>query len=190
MTITQAPAAPFNTAGHIEAAAKLTPAESKSLGSVKGRIDEMNAISERSARPRLGMAHPLDMEIHAASMALTESPSAEAAERLHALTVRKRDAELSARPISAAIKQAVRREVEKLTPIALRILDDAEAAFLAEAEQHRKATATQTTFAAAAADFDSRLEATRAAFAEKRRWVSEEGAAAHFLLLELALGVA
>ncbi|MCU0751474.1 MAG: hypothetical protein MUF86_00355 [Akkermansiaceae bacterium] len=189
MTYTAPPAAAFPTDKHIEAAAKLSAAEAKLLSSVKGKIDELNKLAERCSKPKMGQPHKLDDEIHLANVALSENPSAEAAEKLHGLICRKHQSELSASAISDCIAQSVSREIEKLTPLALRILDDAEAAFLAEAQAHKEATKNQTTFSAAAVDFDARIEATRAALAEKRRWVSEENAAGHFLLLELALGV-
>jgi hypothetical protein len=179
---------PFNTDAHVHKAAKLSTAEAKHLATVKARADEMNGISERCGKPRMGVRHPLDELIHVATVELTENPSAEAAEKVHALVARKHAAELSASTISACIKAAVRKEIDKLIPLALRILDDAEASFLAEAEEHRTVTKTQTTFASSTAEFDARLEATKAAFAEKRRWVAEEGAAAHYLILELAIG--
>ena len=180
-------ALPFSTGKHITTAAKLTPAESKLLGTVKGKIDELNTLAERCAAPRMGSPHALDAEIHAAGVALSEAPSPEAAEKLHSLITRKRDAEFSAGDISAAIRPAVHRLIDSLSPIGLRILDDAEAAFLAEAEAHKKATAGQTTFAATTENFSARIEATSAAFSEKRRWIREENAAAHFIMLELGI---
>ena len=190
MEITAPPnnAAPFSTEKHINSAAKLSTSEGKLLTTVKGELDRINNLAEKCNRERMGQPHALDHEINLATLELTENPTAENAEKVHALMVRKRDCELSADVISNATRAAGRREIEKLTPLALRIIDTAEESFLAEAEQHREATKNQTTFSTTAENFNARLEATRAAFTEKRRWISQENAAAHFLLLELGLG--
>jgi hypothetical protein len=188
MQFVSAPAAPFPTEKHVSAASQLSPSEAKHLAAVKGEIDKLNALSTRCSAPRLGQHHAIDEEIATALAALSETPSAEAAERVHSLIIRKRDAEASGETISSAIRVAVRGKIEELTPLALRILDEAEGAFLAEAEAHRKATAGQTTFSSGTEEFESRVESTLAAFAEKKRWVVAENASAHFLLLELGLG--
>jgi hypothetical protein len=86
------------------------------------------------------------------------------------------------------IGKAISREIEKLAPSAPRITGGAGSAFFVHSAQHRKATAGQTTFAAAVADFDSRPEATRAAITEKRRWISIENASLRLLILEPGLG--
>jgi hypothetical protein len=190
MTFTTPSATAFPTDKHIEAAAKsLTSAAKKQIASVSAELDRLNSLAGSFQPERMGQPHPLDERIRAAEVALMENPTEELALELHSLIVRRDQAKLTGGPICRAIGHKVRIAIDSLTPVAIGIIDKAEAAFLAEAEAHRQATQNQTTFAAATTDFDARLEATRAALAEKRRWISEENAAAHFLLLELALGV-
>jgi hypothetical protein len=182
-------APPFSTSAFIATASKLSPAESKLLASTKAEIDRINALAGFYQKPRMNQPHPLDMEIHLQSVALSENPTSENADKLHALVMKKRDCELSEATIGHALKAPIRREIDKLAPVALRIIEDAGNAFLAESEAHKKETRTQTTFSSVAADHDARVESTKAALAEKRRWITEENAAAHFLFLELGLGI-
>jgi hypothetical protein len=180
-------APPFSTSSFIAKASKLTPAESKLLSSTRAEIDRMNALVGAYEKPRMNQTHPLDMEIHLQSVALSKNPTFENAEKLHALVIKKRDVEISQAAIGSALKAPIRREIDKLAPIALRIIADAEKDFLAESAAHKAETRTQTTFSSVAADHDARVESTVAALAEKQRWIREENAAAHFLFLELGL---
>jgi hypothetical protein len=182
-------APPFSTSGFISAASKLSPAESKLLSSTKAEIDRLNDLAGQWRKPRMGQEHPIDMEIHLQSVELSENPTSQNAEKLHALVMKKRDCELSEASIAQALTAPIRREIDKLAPIAIRILDDAEKAFLAESTAHKAETRTQTTFSSVAADHDARVESTKQALAEKRRWITEENAAAHFLFIELGLGI-
>jgi hypothetical protein len=184
------PATAFPTDKHIEAAAKsLTAAEKKQIASVSAELDRLNSLAGSFQPERMGQPHPLDERIRAAEVALMENPTEDLALELHSLIVRRDQAKLTGGPICGAIGHKVRVVIDTMIPVAIGVIDKGEAAFLAEAEAHREATKNQTTFSAAAVDFDARIEATRAALAEKRRWISNENAAAHFLLLELALGV-
>ena len=180
-------APPFSTSAFIAKASKLSPAESKLLHSTKAEIDRINALAGAYQAPRMNQPHPLDMEIHLQSVALSENPTTENAGILHALVLKKRDVELSEAAIGSALKAPIRREIDKLAPIALRILADAEKEFLAESAAHKAETRTQTTFSSVAADHDARVDSTVAALIEKQRWIREENAAAHFLFLELGL---
>ncbi len=189
MTFTQPQAAAFSTDAHVQAAAKLSPTEAKQLAAAKGELDSLNALGGRWQTPRMGLSHPLDIEIAEAYSHLEQAPTGENAEKLAALVFLKNNLAHLGSVMSGALNAPTLRAIGKLEPLALRILEDAEAAFLSEAEAHRAVTQTQTTFAAPAADFGARVEATQAAFAEKRRWIREESAAAHFLMLELGLGL-
>ncbi|NQX00700.1 hypothetical protein HQ447_08560 [bacterium] len=188
MTITTPSAQPFSTDKHINAAAKgITASEKKLLVSVNDEIERLNQIAGSYQPERLGQGHPLDAQIALAEHALAEDPTAEAALELHNLIVRKEQTKLSTTAVSGAIGRKVSTVIDTLIPVAVSILDKAESDFLAEAAAHREATKTQTSFATATADFDARLDASIEAFKAKRKWITEENASAHFLLLELGL---
>lgn len=189
MTFTQPQAAAFSTEAHVQTAAQLSPAEAKQLAAVKSELDSINALGGRWQTPRMGLEPPLDIEIAEACSKVEQTPTGANAEKLATLVFLKGNLAQLGSSISGALKAQSSRAVAKLEPLALRILEDAEAAFVAEAKAHRAVAQTQTTFAAPAADFEARVQATQAAFAEKKRWIREESAAAHFLMLELGLGI-
>jgi hypothetical protein len=188
MTITTSNAAPFSTEKHVNAAAKsLSPTDKKQLATVNAELARLNAIAGNFQPERMGQRHPLDEKIHEAEIALSENPSDELALALHSLIVRKSEVKLTSGTINGAIARKVRTEIDTLIPVAIGILDKAEESFLAEAQAHREATKTQTSFSTAQADFEARLEASRETFTAKRKWIETENAAAHFLFLELGL---
>lgn len=183
-----ASASPFATDKFIAAAAKsITPADKKTIAAVDAEIGRLNAIAGAFAPDRPGQRHPLDEAVQAAGELLASNPTEAAALELHNLIVRKTQCQLTSEAIAQPIRLKTRALIDTMVPIATGIIDRAEAAFVAEAEAHAAATKNATTFASDTAGFAARLEASRAAFSEKRRWIAQENASAHFLFLELGL---
>jgi len=188
MTITTPSAQPFSTDKHINAAAKgITASERKLLVSVNDEIQRLNGIAGKFQPERMGQSHPLDGAIEAARVLAASELTFETARDYHELKMVKLHAKESTRDISEIYAGAARIVIDTLIPIAVGIIDRAEESFFAEAEAHKEATRTQTSFATATADFEARLEGSRQAFKAKRKWITEENASAHFLILELGL---
>ena len=184
----QVPAFPIDK--HLNAAAaSISTTERKELASTHAQLEKLNLLSSKFAAPRMNQPHILDAEILATEAALAADPCEEIALKLHDLIVRKQQAELSAPSIAGAIGRKVRTTIDTLQPIALSIIDKAEAAFLVEAEQHREASKLTTSFSAPTADFDARVNSSIAAFEKKRKWIRTDNSAAHFLIAELGLAV-
>ena len=189
MTILSPSAPGFPIDKHLNtAAANITAAQKKELASTHSQLEKLNLLSSKFAAPRMNQPHILDAEILATEAALADEPSEELAVKLHSLIVRKQQAELSAPTIAGAIGRKVRATIDTLQPIALSIIDNAEAAFLVEADQHREASKLTTSFSAPTADFDARVSSSITAFEKKRSWIQNENSSAHFLIAELGLG--
>jgi hypothetical protein len=190
MNILAPSAAPFPIDKHLNtAAANITAAQKKELAATHNELQRLNLLSEKFAAPKINQPHSLDAEILATEAALAAEPSEEIAVQLHSLIVRKQQAELSAPSIAGAIGRKVRATIDTLQPIALSIIDNAEAAFLVEADQHREASKLTTSFSSPIADFDARVNSSITAFEKKRKWISTANAAAHFIYAELGLVV-
>jgi len=190
MNILSPPALGFPIDKHLNAAAaNITAAQRKELASTHKELQKYNLLSGKFSSPKMNQPHSLDAEIQAAEIALAADPSEKLALELHGLIVRKQQAELSAPTIAASIGRKVRETIDTLQPIALSIIDNAEAAFLAEADQHREASKLTTAFSAPAENFDLRVSSSITAFEKKRKWIQTENASAHFLIAELGLVV-
>ena len=189
MTILSPSAPGFPIDKHLNtAAANITAAQKKELAATHNELQHLNILSGKFAAPKMNQPHSLDAEILATEAALADEPSEELAVKLHSLIVRKQQAELSAPTIAGAIGRKVRATIDTLQPIALSIIDNAEAAFLVEADQHREASKLTTSFSAPTADFDARVSSSITAFEKKRSWIQNENSSAHFLIAELGLG--
>jgi hypothetical protein len=104
------------------------------------------------------------------------------------LLLRRHFAELSAGEIGATVSATARTEGGRLAPVAIRLIDDAEKALLADCEAHRAASRkSPLSPGAEVASFEQAVEAAKAAFAEKRRWITQESAAVHFLTVDHGL---
>jgi hypothetical protein len=190
MNILAPSAAPFPIDKHLNtAAANITAAQKKELAATHNELQSLNLLSSKFAAPKMNQPHSLDAEITATEAALAAEPSEELALDLHGLILRKSQSELTAPTITASIGRKVRETIDTLQPIALSIIDNAEAAFLVEAEQHREASKLTTSFSAPTADFDARVNSSIAAFEKKRKWIQTDNSAAHFLIAELGLAV-
>jgi len=190
MNILSLPTLGFPIDKHLNAAAaNITAAQRKELAATHNELQKYNLLSGKFSSPKMNQPHLLDPEIAATEAALADEPCEELAVKLHGLIVRKQQAELSAPTIAAAVGRKVRATINTLQPIALSIIDNAEAAFLAEADQHREASKLTTAFSAPTADFDARVSSSITAFEKKRKWIQNENSSAHFLIAELGLAV-
>jgi hypothetical protein len=189
MTILSSSAPGFPIDKHLNtAAANITAAQKKELAATHNELQRLSLLSGKFAAPKMNQPHSLDAEIQAAEIALAADPSEKLALELHGLILRKSQSELTAPTIAASIGRKVRETIDSLQPIALSIIDNAEAAFLVEADRHREASKLTTSFSAPTADFDARVNSSLTAFEKKRRWIKTENSAAHFLIAELGLG--
>lgn len=187
MIYTEAPSAPFSVDSYFSAAAKnLSNTDRRLIATVDKRLGELNTLAGRFSQQRMNQRHALDEDIEALEAQLAESPTEETALAIHSLIVRREQAVQSAPTISAALDRNRRSTIDQLAPIAIKLIDQAEADFTAAATDHRTKNA-DSVFSAGLTEFNSRAGATVSAFAEKRRWVKEEAAAAHFLLVELGI---
>ncbi len=171
----------FNTA-----AKSLSAAERRTVAATDKRIGELNQLAGRFSPKRMNQEHPLDAEIAKLEQELTSDPTEETALRIHQLIIQRDTAAASTGTISAALDCARKNVIDTLLPIATKLIDSAEAAFNTAADRHRAANA-DSAFSADLASFNARATATAAAFTAKRRWVTEESAAGHFLLAELGI---
>jgi hypothetical protein len=100
--------------------------------SVRSRTDEIGEI-DRKTRPDgpawiNGNFCYLHLEVDRLADELAQAPTLEAAEALHAATIRLRDAGLSIGPIAASLRHAAARITAELTPIVTAVFDQADAA--------------------------------------------------------------
>ena len=169
-----------------ESAKSLSAAERRAVAAVDKKIGELNTLAGRFTTKRMNQRHSLDESIEALEAQLSENPSEQIALEIHSLITRRELAELSHPTINSSLGRARETTIDTLTPLAVNLIDSAEAAFTQAADKHRAANA-DSHFAADLASFNARATATAAAFAEKKRWIVEEGAAGHFLLAELGI---
>jgi hypothetical protein len=187
MTIIEPQANPFSIDSYFSAAAKsLTAAEKKTIAAIDSQIGAINSIDAKFQPQRISQGHALDAAIDAAIEELGNEPTDARAIALHDLLCRRANVQISHQAISGTLAGKVRRLTDALTPIAVRLIDEAEKTFNEAADKHRAANADGA-FSSDLAQFNARAAATQAAFAEKRRWVKEENAAGHFLLAELGI---
>ena len=181
----------LNVQNYLIKAGKLSAAESRLFGEVHAELTRIGDISARSQPRKLGGTCRLDDDIDEAQKELAANPSHEAADRVHTLLVRREHADVSAPVINAILAGPQRSAIAKLNPAALRICDDAEKLLLADCEAHRASQRkSPLLLGAETANFEAAVESAKAALAEKRRWIREEAAAAHFLGLELGIAPA
>jgi hypothetical protein len=171
----------------IRAAAKPTEGERATIDKSLAEIRRLLALQAATAAPRGEGYTFLEAQAAAAGEKLAAEPSLETAERYHAALARLDAAAATAGKIHASLNVALRRAIDTLAPVAVRIISEAEAAFMKEAESVTRALDKAVSFGQETpAEFAQRLDAAKAEFANLRQWVTAEGAALAFLAEKVA----
>ena len=109
----------------------ISAAEIGTINSVRARLTEIGEI-DRRCRPDgpawIGGFCWLHHEVDRLADELAQTPSLEAAERLHLASVRLRDAGISIEAIAACLRHASAAIIAQLTPVVTAIFDQADAA--------------------------------------------------------------
>jgi hypothetical protein len=170
------------------ASVKIAPADLKKISEVRERLAGLHRIGSATHRPRQPYGDNWRTELHLAAdtagAKLQEFPTLENAEAYHHAFMRHKESEQTGDMISDLIRPAFARFSAELKDIALKIIDQAEASFTAEART--KGDALRAIDEASAVQHDLRTNSTAAAFASEREhaaadpagWLQRNGLAA------------
>jgi hypothetical protein len=160
------------------AAVKIPAPDLKQIASVRERIDGLHKILAATHRQKQPYGDNWRTELHlaadAAGTELAENPSLEAAEKFHRAFMRNKESEFTGNLISDSIGPAFARFSAELKDVALKIIDQAEASFTAEART--KGDALRAIDEASAVQHDLRTNSTAAAFASEREHAAADPA--------------
>jgi hypothetical protein len=163
---------------------KLSASDKTALTSTCRRIAKSLDLIEASRPSMTGFYSRLQAAADVAEREVMDDPSPESVERLHVAVVRVSQAAVSFPRINPALNAAIRREIDGLAPLANKVLD-ATATVLETEGKKRLAEITQadSTFGEAGdgAEFQRRLDATRANLSDERQAVNQAGAALAWL---------
>jgi hypothetical protein len=160
------------------AAVKISAPDLKKIAEVRERIAGLHRIGTANRRPKLPYGNDWRSELHlaadAAGAKLQEFPTLENAEAYHHAFMRNKESELTGDMIGELIAPNFARFSAELKDIALKIIDQAEASFTAEART--KGDALRAIDEASAVQHDLRTNSTAAAFASEREHAAADPA--------------
>lgn len=149
---------------------KLTGSDKKQIADVTAQYQAIGDIQLQTAAVTIGNpGPPLHLAVDAAILALENEPTRENAERLHDAIVRREQANLSAGTIAHHLHGAFMRTSAKLKPLALRIIDEAEAAAKETHKTQREAMVAGGVDKAVLATHDAKLSETLANLEGERK---------------------